>query len=555
MKIEIQNICATERAVIDVDGTALIVGKNGAGKTNICDAIGYTASGQIKNLNKAELAEFVRTGGGESFVKIIAEEGTVRGAFPSGDFKKSGGWGIEASIYAAGVKSLADMSVKERSKEIASIMKAEPTNDEWVKALTEAGISAPVASTVANQIGKSGPDKSHDHYVENGRTMKRQFEEVTHIGWGSKQGGSWQPKNWSASEDTVETMQKALDAEKKTLEGSIRVDAVKQDDIQKLKAEAATLGQAQAEAAAAAKEEKDAQTNYKHYADAYQKAPRLPADEKTTPCPHCEAAVVIRGNTLSKPSEKLSSEEMEEIGSYLDVQKSRMDEWSDKLKIASSAAMRTQLAVSNAKKAQVRLDELEAKAAEPRPEVDIDESRARIAELEAQIAGTIAKKKADKLHQDILDNQIIIDVLKPTGLRQVKLSEKFEDLNARLEEICQTAGWKTVRVSEDTTITYGGNRYEGRGTSTGQKFIVRCALQFAFAQIQGCKLIVIDAADVMDADGRGGLMTVLKTYGINAVISMTYSDRADAPNVAEWKFGRTYWLEGSGAQLIEKVAA
>lgn len=558
MKIELQNICNIEHAVLDVNGVAFIGGRNAAGKTSACDAIGYVASGRIKDLKKEEKAEFVKDGSAESFVRIIAEEGTVKGDFISGEVKKQNGWGIEASVYAAGIQSLAELTPKDRMRELSSILKAEPTSEEWVKALTAAGIKEGVANTVSLQIAKQGPEKAHDHYAELCRGLKRDFAQITKTDWGKAKGGTWLPEGFSPLQDgqTVASLQKQLEAEEKVLEGLIRVDAVKVDDKERLKAEADKLPALSAEANKAAEEEKHAEKAYKDAAEKLRALPRPAAKEKTTPCPHCSEPIVNRAiGVLAKPATAQTEEEVAEINSDIEYWQKRSDALAEEFHVASTKARRLQIEVSDAKKAQVKMEEMQDVQPTTASEEDIQEARATIARLKQQISGTTAKEQATKKHDEILDMMKILEVLKPNGLRQEKLSEKFEDLNNRLAAVCAVANWETVRVADDTTLTIGGKAYGSRRTSDGQKFRIRCALQIAFAALQNCKLIVIDATEAMDGGGRGGLMLALSHYSINAVVSCMYSGREDVPDASQVG-GVSYWLENGTAHRIgAQVAA
>ena len=555
MKIEAQNICNIETAALEVDGVAFLAGLNGAGKTSLCDAIGLIASGQIKNLKKDELNEFPRDGSAESWLKISSEDGVVRGTFPSGELKKTGGWGTEISPYAAGLKSLAELSQKDRGSELLKILKAEPTRDEWIAALIKAGIKKEVASTVAGEIMK-GPDNAHNSYVGTGQTLKGRFSEVTGINWGSKQGGSWLPKDWLPSDEalSVETMRGKLANERDVLESLIRHAAINEEENKKLKELSDSLPELIQEFNEAAEIEKTRKAEYQKETEAFKALPRPKAQEKTVECPGCKCALVNpSAGVLRLPAASQTEEEVSEINKALADAQAVLDHLAKSLAEASVRAADLQAQVSTAKKAQLKLNE-SADEIQPVAEGSIEESRSRIAELEKQIEGTIAKEKADKIHQSILDNQLIIDVLKPSGLRKEKLASAFEDLNQRLEAISKTAGWNVTRITDDATITHGGYPYDSRRVSKGQRFRVRCALQIAFAQIQGCKLIVIDAADIMDGPGRKGLITVLRAYGIAAVISMTYNKRDDVQPFTTLDGFRVYWLDQC-AQLLEKVAA
>lgn len=558
MKINVQNIAGCAEASLEVDGVAFIAGLNEAGKTSLCQGIAVTVSGTSEKLNKDELAEYVREGGGESFVEIIDDEQRkVRASFPTGKITKTGGWGIESSPYAVGLMSICDMPKKERYAELIRILKAFPSREEWIDALVEKGIEKAVADTTTNKIMK-GATAAWEYFKEHGAGMKGRFKAATGgTQWGIKIGANWLPKNWSPTKDakSIDTLKKELATEKQILEGLIQYKAVSEDELKRCEQEANTLGQRAAEAAQAATKETEAEKVYKAACDVLTKLPQPPKSERKTPCPHCDEPIVIVGSELRKPSGDITSEELQKILDDISAQEKVVDKECNALKVAQSEARRTQLAVSDAKRAEQRLAELRAEQNRSKPEGDVEAQRILIERLEETIRNTEAKTLADELHEGIVDNQKIIDVLAPDGLRQTKLAEALEDLNLRMAELCAIANWKKVRISEDMTITYGGKRYEGLATSTSGKYRTRIIFQLALAAIQESKLIVIDAADVMDKGGRGGLMQLLKATGVNAVVTMTYNEVGQVPNIQKLLGGKLYWLEDAAARLVESTVA
>lgn len=152
-----------------------------------------------------------------------------------------------------------------------------------------------------------------------------------------------------------------------------------------------------------------------------------------------------------------------------------------------------------------------------------------------------AYDKAAQLAKQIATTAKVVEVLAPGGLRQEVLSRALDSFNSQLAEISSAARWKAVKITDKMTVNYGDREF-GWQLSESEKFRVKVVLQMAMAKIDKSKFIVIDAADILDRDGRNGLMLLVKGSDIPVITTMTINKREDMPNVG--RIGVSgYWIE------------
>lgn len=213
------------------------------------------------------------------------------------------------------------------------------------------------------------------------------------------------------------------------------------------------------------------------------------------------------------------------------------------LRSAVSAARDSARAVAAATEAHDKLQSL------PDAEViDVQSLRDELSEAEIAAHESDRVKQAAAYHQKILDNQLLIDELAPTGLRQRKLADCLTALNGRLFDVCTAAGWSPVEVGDDLSATLNGRPYIL--LSESEKFRVRVSLQVVLAGYDGSGVVIVDAADILDRAGRNGLIRMLARGGVPALVCMTIDEREKVPNLAKIG-GRSYWMEGSVLTVTE----
>ena len=65
-------------------------------------------------------------------------------------------------------------------------------------------------------------------------------------------------------------------------------------------------------------------------------------------------------------------------------------------------------------------------------------------------------------------------------------------------------------------------------------------------------LVVIDAADVLDAPTRSGLFAMLRNSAKPAVVCVTQARREQVPDISRQGLGASYWLENG---ILEPLKA
>ncbi len=96
--------------------------------------------------------------------------------------------------------------------------------------------------------------------------------------------------------------------------------------------------------------------------------------------------------------------------------------------------------------------------------------------------------------------------------------------------------------------------YRGRATllSGGEIYRLRAALQVAFAKIDGSAMVILDGADILDNQGRQGLIRMLAAAKVPALIGMTYAGPKAVPDLS-LAGGATYWIDGGIARPLAEM--
>ena len=309
--------------------------------------------------------------------------------------------------------------------------------------------------------------------------------------------------------------------------------------------------------------------------------PRPSDTVQTAPCPSCGTHLVVVSRTvLREPENNLSEEENQARQKAIDSVTASFKTAKDRLtrrtaeaaqieaKIAEAQAAITELESLPADENQINIDsvmteitmltgamehllavESMASASQELEQIskqvfaspqEIEAAQHALNDAQHAISIKQAIEHAGKLEKQIAKNATIVAALEPTGVRQTVLMRALESFNAMLAQVCATAHWGTVVVSDTLQITYAGRPY-GWQLSESEKFRVRVTLQFVMASIDGSALIVIDAADIMDSKGRNGLIALIKGASRPVIFTMTMNKQADVPNLS--KLGiKTFWI-------------
>lgn len=293
-------------------------------------------------------------------------------------------------------------------------------------------------------------------------------------------------------------------------------------------------------------------------------------------CPHCGGGLEVVSRTDVRPAAEIDADEQHQRAEAIREAIGRLEAAREECHAAQSEASRIQATIDRAAEACAELAQfpdgtvteseitalrsavaaareaaraVEAASAardklESLPEsttVDVQALRDELSEAEIAAHESDRVRQAAAYHQKIIDNQLLIDELSPTGLRQRKLADCLSDLNGQIFDLCTTAGWPPVEIGDDLSATLSGRPY--MLLSESEKFRVRVAMQVALSKYDRSGAVIIDAADILDRGGRNGLMKMLARAGVPALVCMTIDEREKVPNLSKIG-GQSYWLDG-----------
>lgn len=552
MHVTINDFRGLVSADFHVAPMALIAGTNAAGKTSLCQGLAAALTGSsvpLAGLRKSDAGSLVRSGAAEGKVTIEGAAGTVTVRWPSCKVA-SEGTAPQASIFAAGLQSIVDLSKQDRPKALASYLDAEPAREDLAKALPE--LPEDQLNRLWESIKVNGWDLAHSQARDKGIEFKGRWAQVTGEKYGSKKGGNWLPDEWGDDLEgaSEQSLQDTLAREREYLDAAIATQAVSDDRRQELERRAGGIDDRRKELEA----KKSAVESKREELEAARKRrASLPVEgEPTVECPHCAEPIVVRGHfregvTLHKPAERPSDAELKQRQRAIASADGENERLKGELGQAESALRDSEFAVKDAEKAVKELSELPP---EPEGEIpDVEAARERVTRADVRVKAFQKKREADRIHQSIETNQLIVDALAPEGVRARKLRSALAEFSGkRLAPICKAAAWGEVALGEDLMPTYRNRPYVL--LSESEQYRCRVALQVAMAQIDGSDIVIIDGADVLDRGGRNGLMKMLAGAGPAVVVAMTESGPDRVPNLSAKGRGVTLWIDAGTARPV-----
>lgn len=541
MDITIRDFMGCERADFSANPIAIIGGKNAQGKSSICMAVALALTGNPlpQGITKAGAGVLVRTGAAKGGVALENATGEVALSYPKAVASTEGHNVPHASVWAAGLRSIATLPDKERVTALRELIQAEPKREDFDAAASDALLDAKTSASVWGVIERDGWDAAHKRAQDKGRELKAQWDYATGEKYGEKKAEAWMPHGWSAgleatSKDALEAIVVGARAD---LEAAIAAGAVSADRLQEMRAKAD---------GAEALREKVAK-EYGNLANAQQKAKNLrdeaaamPKGETPRPlaCPHCHGAVDYVAGALQVAA---PPPPQEQIDRQALAYKARLQEAADYDAVATKAHATHAALMAELKAAEDAARQLAAVPVATNAVGDVDTKRQALRVAEADLAAWQKKHEADRLHRAVLANQKIVDLLAPDGVRRTVLVRALEAFNAKLDAVARVCGWKPVAITPDLTVEYGGRPY-APSCSESEQFRARVTLQIALAHAAG-EPVVIDGADVLDQAGRAGLMNGLRKMGMTAVVGMMANKPETLPPVAAAKCGAAWWVE------------
>lgn len=549
MLIAIRNFRGIASADLNVSGVTLITGPNYAGKTSILQAAAAAMTGSpipISGLTKAQGGLLVRAGNAGGEITVDTGIGISKITYPGAQHTSEGAPAV-ISDDAAGMHSFVDDPQSVRASVVSTLLHAQPTEEQLSAALQTLGANEKGIRRVWDTINSQGWDSAHEVAKQTGQRLKGAWDNETGQRYGSKKGESWTPAEWTEDlrDSTEESLAASVKQETEWLEAAISHRAVSDAELSRLTQDAAKLAGLQ-------EDDKRLSDTVAGLIKTQQQIESgkasLPPDTKQAgvPCPYCGKPVIISGQKLSAPEEITAAviatrqAAIEECNKALADLKPELDKQEAEL-------AQIRIAIAGAKIAADKLAMAKQPTGDSAP---VDEVRARLTRAQSRLTAYQKYHKAADLHKQIGRNQDIIDILSPDGLRMTTLRTALTKINSRMAELSKIAGWRSVEIKSDLSVTYGGSLYIL--LSESEQYRVRVIMQIAFAELSQSHTLLIDRADVLDSAGRNELIRLLTSIGKAALVGMTIYKKADCPDMGKVG-GKAYWIENGNSNEIVPI--
>lgn len=540
MKAIIENFMGCRSAEIKAEKIALIIGMNAQGKTSSLLPVSLALSGHSvpPKMTKTNAGMLVHSGYATARVIVEADGSMTEINWPKCEVRSVGTNPPKSSEFASGLRDFISLDDKEKIEILRSILKCEPTEAETTELLVSQGIEKNVAALVWQNIDRDGWDASMERAREKGKSFKSQWDYLTGEHYGEKKAASWFPDGWESDLQTMsrETLEAAVTSMRAELEYKIANQALDEDELRRLEEEASKEVDLASEMERLSAELEKAEKDLAAVGDRLAKIPNIPTTG--LPCPHCGKSILLDRGRLVSAETGISDEQKSKI------EQARLDannEHSFQVKRVSelrTSYVTVQASLKASQKAKADLDKKSEAVVSPD---EIDRFREEERKAECRLSAFIKYTEALRLHQNVTQNQMIIDALSPSGLRRKALERGLDAFNDALSSICRKAGWADVCIQGDMTVLFNGRPYVL--CSASEKMRASFTIQTAIAEYDGSDAVVIDATDILDPKGRGGMLRVLANAPFASFVGMMVPDKDKVPSLSNKKIGHVYWLD------------
>jgi hypothetical protein len=591
MKLNIENFIRVSRAEIEIPGgVTLIAGPNGAGKTTIMRALSaclmrkpiplYTREAKTA-ITTSQASMLVLRGEKSGSAGLTDDDGQLTVVdWPKGVIKtgpKGGNGARTATAMDCGMVSWDALRPETRIRMLEELGGLLPTRDDFDTACRDLGIDGDAAW---DTITRQGWDACHRSVTDQWSQAKGQWREVTLEQYGEVKAPKWVPRGWEpelSGEDTYD-LEASVARATEDLEASIANAATDGARLEALRAFAEQslpelddltrhLDELEGRLRQV-EEERDGLPASKPLAS----VPRMDSgSNRNAACPACRAALNVSGSLgayrVVVASADPTPEHIEEIQARIAAAVAENDEIArvnaainhqrKQLSDERSSLLRqvsdTQASIAAARKKreailQAREDLATAEPAREGVSQDrIGELRKVVDLAKDRVRMFATKARADAIHCEIVALAALRDLVSPEGLRRSALDSGVHSINQTLSEVCDQAGWPEVRVNADLDLFMGGIPHVL--LSMSEQYRCQAAMAVVLHSLSPTRtLLLIDAADVLDSAGRLGLITMLESYGVRAVVAMTAA-RDYAERVAV-KFASAWWVDAGSVERI-----
>lgn len=567
MQLNINGYRGIDRAeiVIPEFEITLLAGKNAEGKTSIIEALRYNvmAIPNPLDLDKKDIKHAIHAGADKCQFSLETEAGKRTVYLPECEVKNSRGTGLHASDIALGVVQMGALNQEGLANALNKYLEIETDSKRLAQELDEievkkgeqsVGLSPEVKQTLLDtvfgtkKISARGWDAGEKCAKEKALVGKTQFKMDAGVTWGSSQGLTFTPKGWEPDleKQTEEVLSGAVVCAREALERAIAENAVSESQHEEWKSLAGNVDSFNSLIETWTENVKRDAEFVERAADRVQAA----AIQQVT-CRKCSAHGTIIGGYLEPSDAKpVSEDEKVEYLRALSLARGTLNESKEVL-----AKSKSDLKICSEAAAKLK----DAKVSDGSA---VQDARMALSRAESRMQAFRVKAKGVAAHLEISCLLKAAEILGPEGLRRRVLLSKLEDFNKQLAQLCTSAGWSVVTINRDLKVMYGDKPYVV--LSASEKYRVNATLQLVIAKHDKAEIVVFDAADILDRDGRNQLIRLLVTLRCTSVVGMTISvakdgsrevaDLSKIKNKIGGRYGVTYWVENASVSELAPLA-
>jgi hypothetical protein len=548
ISVKINNFRKVQQAEFEIAPIAFLVGENENGKSRVAQAVALAAAQQPlpKNITKKDAKQLVHQGQKSGKVELTRGDVASEISWPLAEFKHTGqGKPIYASEFAVGLRSVFGLSNAEKVSYFIQLLKANPTLDD-LKLVLPKSLDAKLEG-IWKQIQESGWDEAHSSAKQEEAELTGKWKMTTREDrWNVDKAGKWRPETWEQDLERAERteLEVAYAEGKKLYEDALKAEGATQFDrsqAEAIIAEKPNLDNRKVELEQALQHAKKEENEVRKLLSTLP-----PVDTNGMPCPECGAKLLYQPS-----SDLLSKGSLTKAESISEAEKTsrqqEIDEANADLKTAIARIEETQKALADIYSRIKAIDEASRKLSEqdkntPVNTADIDSgnAHANYKNREQRLDDFNRVHQAKALYDQIITQKELVAALHQGGVRKTKLDEQIKRFNNDvLKPLSNKFGSEIIWIDNDLNMLRGNYQYYLLSRSA--RYCVRTVLQVAIAMADKSELLVIDDVDeINDRNKRGGLLSMVISSGIPALLCMAKRPEENAPDLSIRGDGNTY---------------
>ncbi|MBX9727096.1 MAG: hypothetical protein K2X09_07510, partial [Rickettsiales bacterium] len=365
--------------------------------------------------------------------------------------------------------------------------------------------------------------------------MTGQWKSVTgEQRWNVSTAGEWRPEAWTPDLERADLTALEINfAEtKRAYEEALKAEGAQAFDRTQAEALAAKLTEFEQQVKDAKAALEKAEGEYEKHSSELA-ALSYGGDDPMT-CPDCGAQLALNGERHLVHATSVSEEERDlyhNLGKLLKDTQAEIIQLREALtlaqhRLASAEEATTRLAGDDGSEESGGSDTATAKAASILAEKRLDAFN--------------TSRRAYQLYERILTQKDLVTALSQNGVRKNKLDDQLKRFNEEVMKPLSVAyGGEHVWLDAELNLWRGNRAFHLLSRSA--QFAASAIMQAAIAMADRSELLVIDDMDeINDRRNRAGLMAMVQSTGIPALVCMAKRPEENAPDLAARNAGQTF---------------